>query len=48
MPAFLWSGNQTSSGATAELFRVYVFTDRQCLNRVYTSAVVGAPRGRRA
>ncbi len=43
MPAFTWSGNQTISGATAELFRVYVFTDSQCLNRVYTSAVVGSP-----
>jgi hypothetical protein len=30
-------------GTTAELFRVYVFTDRQCLNRVFTSAVVGGP-----
>ena len=43
MPAFLWSGNQSQSGASAELFRVYVFTDSQCLNRVYTSAVVGSP-----
>lgn len=43
MPGFTWSGNQTLSGATAELFRVYVFTDRQCLNRVFTSAVVGSP-----
>jgi hypothetical protein len=43
MPAFLWSGNQTSSGSATELYRVEVFTDRQCLNRVYTSAVVGSP-----
>ncbi len=43
MPAFMWSGNQTLSGTTAELFRVYVFTDSQCLNRVYTSAVIGGP-----
>ena len=43
MPAFLWSGNQTLSGTPVELFRVYVFTDRQCLNRVFTSAVVGSP-----
>ena len=26
-----------------ELFRIYVFTDRQCLNRVFTSAVIGGP-----
>jgi len=43
MPAFLWSGNQTAAGAASELYRVEIFTDRQCLNRVYTSAVVGGP-----
>ncbi len=43
MPGFVFSGDQTLSGASAELFRVYVFTDRQCLNRVYTSAVIGGP-----
>src|SRR2546423_4562158 len=30
-------------GAAAELYRVEVFTDSQCLNRVYTGAVVGSP-----
>jgi hypothetical protein len=43
MPAFLWSGNQTAAGDATELYRVEIFTDRQCLNRVYTSAVVGGP-----
>jgi hypothetical protein len=43
MPAFLFSGDQTVDGRGAELFRVYVFTDKQCLNRVFTSAVVGGP-----
>ena len=43
MPAFLWSGNQTLLGAPAELFRVEVFTDKQCINRVYTGAVIGSP-----
>ncbi|HEY2372013.1 MAG TPA: hypothetical protein VGH82_05660 [Gaiellaceae bacterium] len=42
-PAFLWSGNRTLSGATADLYRVEVFTDSQCLNRVWTGAVVGSP-----
>lgn len=42
MPAFVWSGNQALNGTAAELFRVYVFTDSQCLNLVYTSAVVGS------
>ena len=48
MPAFTWSGDQSLMGRQAELFRVYVFTDRQCLNRVFTSPPVGgrayAPR----
>ncbi len=43
MPAFTFSGDQAIDGTTAELFRVYVFTDRQCLNRVFTSAVIGGP-----
>jgi hypothetical protein len=43
MPAFLWSGNQSASGTAAELFRVYIFTDSQCLNQVYQSSVVGGP-----
>ena len=43
MPAFTWTGDRAIDGTSAELFRVYVFTDRQCLNRVYTGAVVGGP-----
>jgi hypothetical protein len=43
MPGFTWTGNQSLSGTPAELFRVYVFTDSQCLNLVYASAVVGSP-----
>ncbi len=43
MPAFMWSGNQSLAGTPEELFRVEVFTDSQCLNRVYTGSVVGSP-----
>jgi hypothetical protein len=43
MPAFTFSGDTALDGTKAELFRVYVFTDRQCLNRVYTGAIVGGP-----
>jgi hypothetical protein len=43
MPAFLWSGNQSTNGTAAELFRVYVFSDKQCLNPVLIGSVVGAP-----
>jgi hypothetical protein len=43
MPAFLWTGNQTASGTSSELYRVYVFTDKQCLNPVYASPAVASP-----
>jgi hypothetical protein len=43
MPGFLWTGNQTLDGTSVELYRIYVFTDKQCLNTVYTSAVIGSP-----
>jgi hypothetical protein len=43
MPAFLFSGNQSLAGTPAELFRVYVFTDKQCLNPVLIGSVTGAP-----
>lgn len=43
MPAFTWTGNETEDGTSAELFRVYAFTDKSCLNRVFTGAVVGSP-----
>jgi hypothetical protein len=43
MPAFTFSGDQTIDGTSAELFRVYVFTDRQCLNRVFASSLIGGP-----
>jgi hypothetical protein len=43
MPAFTFSGDQAIDGTSAELFRIYIFTDRQCLNRVFASAVVGGP-----
>lgn len=43
MPAFTFTGDTAVDGTKAELFRVYVFTDRQCLNRVFTSAIIGGP-----
>jgi hypothetical protein len=43
MPAFTFRGDRAVDGTSAELFRIYVFTDKQCLNRVYTSAVIGGP-----
>ncbi len=43
MPAFVYSGNQSFLGIGDELYRVYVYTDRGCLNRVFTGAIVGSP-----
>lgn len=43
MPGFLWTGNQAQDGTVAELYRMYIFTDNQCINRVFTSAVIGSP-----
>jgi hypothetical protein len=47
-PGFVYSGNYRSWGlpwfqTTTELFRVYVSTDAECVNRVYVGAVVGSP-----
>jgi hypothetical protein len=44
MPGFAFTGNRSGyNGVTTELYRVYVFSDRDCLNVVYTGAVVGSP-----
>jgi hypothetical protein len=43
MPGFLFSGDQTLDGRSAELFRVYVSTDHGCLNKVFTSPIIGSP-----
>lgn len=43
MPAFVFGGSQSLAGVDAELYRVYVFTDRDCVNPVFTGAVVGSP-----
>ena len=42
-PAFVWSGDTATNGTSGRLFRVYVATDRQCVNIVFTGAVVGSP-----
>jgi hypothetical protein len=39
-PGFTWSGSQTLDGSTASFFRVYVFTDSQCVNPVLVGAAV--------
>lgn len=39
-PGFVFSGD---AGIAPPLYRVYVATDRQCVNVVFTSSVVGSP-----
>jgi len=43
MPAFTFTGNQNLDQSASELFRVYVFTDRDCVNLVFKSAIIGGP-----
>jgi hypothetical protein len=52
VPAFTYSGDESLEGASGcvstlvarcELFRVYVFSDSDCINVVYKGAVVGSP-----
>jgi len=43
MPAFTWTGNQTLGGVSSQFFRVYVFTDAECLNPVFIGPVVASP-----
>jgi len=43
MPGFTWTGSQTLDGSTAPYFRVYVFTDSQCVNPVFVGAAVTSP-----
>jgi hypothetical protein len=42
-PGFSFTGNRALSGKRAELFRVYVFSDPECVNVVFKGAVVGGP-----
>jgi hypothetical protein len=42
-PGYSFQGNTATNGAAGQLFRVYVATDRQCVNGVFTGAVVGSP-----
>ena len=45
MPGFAFNGD-VGVGGTGSLFRVYVTTDRDCVNIVYRGAIVGSPAPR--
>jgi hypothetical protein len=42
-PALAFTGNQGLDGLASELFRAYVFTDSDCVNVVFRSAIIGSP-----
>ena len=42
MPGFSWSGS-ISGGFSSELYRVYVFSDSDCVEPVLTGSIVGSP-----
>jgi hypothetical protein len=43
MPALTFAGNEDLNGQEWPLFRVYAFTDRDCVNVVFRGSVVGGP-----
>lgn len=42
-PAFVFTGSRDASGNKYDFYRVYVFSDRQCVNTVFRGAIVGGP-----
>ncbi len=42
-PAFVFAGSRDAAGNKYGFYRVYVFSDRQCVNTVLRGAIVGGP-----
>jgi hypothetical protein len=42
-PAFVFAGSRDTAGNKYAFYRVYVFSDRQCVNTVLRGAIVGGP-----
>jgi len=42
-PAFVFTGTQDVAGNSYGLYRVYVFSDKQCVNTIFRGAIVGSP-----
>ncbi len=40
-PAFVFAGSRDAAGQKFSLFRVYVYSDQQCVNTVFRGAIVG-------
>ncbi|MGD0272971.1 MAG: hypothetical protein ABSB96_04495 [Gaiellaceae bacterium] len=43
MPGFAWSGSLALNGTSFELYRTYIFSDRDCVDPVFTGSIVGSP-----
>lgn len=43
MPGFSWSGSLALYGTSFELYRVYIFSDNDCIDPVFTGSIVGSP-----
>ncbi len=42
-PAFVFNGSSSAAGTVYELYRVYAFSDADCVNTIYRGALVGSP-----
>ena len=42
-PAFAFGGTASAAGTVHELYRVYAFSDADCVNTIYRGAIVGSP-----
>ena len=42
-PGFAWQQSAPEISSAPNLYRVYVFSDKNCVNRIYTGSVVGGP-----
>ena len=42
-PAFVFAGSRDANGNKYDFYRVYVFSDNQCVNPVFRGAIVGGP-----
>ena len=42
-PGFAFTGTTSAAGVAYDLYRVYVFSDRDCVNTIFRGAMVGSP-----
>jgi hypothetical protein len=42
-PGFAFAGTRAAAGTAADLYRVYVFSDSDCVNVIHRGSVVGSP-----